>query len=135
MPFPVPAAEAARIASVRELAILDTADVGQGARRPRQLRGPAEASFCARTIMLDDVLVVPDTLADPVWATNPQVTGDPELRFYAGAPIRDEHGHALGSVCVADRTPRELDAGQLDALLRRADEAMYVAKRASPPPA
>ena len=146
MPFPMPPDEAARLASLRELGILDTApeqiydDVvalasaicgtpialinfvdaerqwGKALVGLESSEAPRDASFCARTIMLDDLLVVPDTLADPAWATNPQVTGKPGLRFYAGAPIRDEHGNALGSVCVADRAPRELDPTQLDAL-------------------
>ena len=73
-----------------------------------------EASFCARTILRDDgVLVVPDTLADSEWAENPQVTGAPGLRFYAGAAITTDDGHALGSVCVADtRAPHQLEGAQ-----------------------
>jgi diguanylate cyclase len=79
---------------------------------------PREASFCARTIEQEQgVLVVPDTSADPLWADNPQVIGGPGLRFYAGAAIVTDEGQALGSVCVADnRTPRELDPGQIEAL-------------------
>jgi diguanylate cyclase (GGDEF)-like protein len=79
---------------------------------------PREASFCARTIQQDGgVLIVPNTNADPVWADNPQVTGAPGLHFYAGAAIVTDDGYALGSVCVADnRTPRELDSGQIEAL-------------------
>ena len=79
---------------------------------------PRESSFCARTIQQDGgVLVVPDTRADPVWAANPQVTGAPGLKFYAGAAIVTDEGYALGSVCVADdRTPRRLDDGQIEAL-------------------
>jgi diguanylate cyclase (GGDEF)-like protein len=144
--FPIPADEGARMASLRELAILDTApeqiydDVvalaaaicqvpiaiinfvdserqwGKALVGLESSEAPRDASFCARTIMRDEVLVVSDTRADPDWATNPQVTGDPGLRFYAGAPILDAYGHALGSVCVADRTPRELTVAQLDSL-------------------
>jgi diguanylate cyclase (GGDEF)-like protein len=79
---------------------------------------PREASFCARTIEQEQgVLVVPDTTVDPRWADNPQVIGDPGLRFYAGAAIVTEEGQALGSVCVADnRTPRDLDPDQIEAL-------------------
>jgi diguanylate cyclase (GGDEF)-like protein len=79
---------------------------------------PRDASFCARTIQQDGgVLIVPNTNADPVWADNPQVTGAPGLHFYAGAAIVTDDGYALGSVCVADnRTPRELDSGQIEAL-------------------
>jgi GAF domain-containing protein len=79
---------------------------------------PREASFCARTIQqVGGVLIVPDTHADPVWADNPQVTGAPGLKFYAGAAIATAEGHALGSVCVADdRMPRQLDGRQIEAL-------------------
>ena len=59
--------------------------------------------------MQDDVFVVPDTLADPDWAENPMVVGEDGLRFYAGAPIVGDDGHAVGSVCVADHTARALD--------------------------
>ena len=77
-----------------------------------------EASFCARAIEQESgVLVVPDTRADPAWADNPQVTGAPGLRFYAGAAIVTDEGHALGSVCVADdRAPRQLSPAQIEAL-------------------
>jgi diguanylate cyclase (GGDEF)-like protein len=76
-----------------------------------------EASFCARTILEPSAeLVVVDTHADPAWAGNPFVTDDPHLRFYAGAAITTEDGHAVGAVCVADHVPRALDEGQLEAL-------------------
>ena len=80
--------------------------------------GPRAASFCAEAIQqADGRLVVPDTHKDPRWARNPQVTGKPGLRFYAGAAIVTENGHALGSICVADDTrPRELGDRALDAL-------------------
>jgi len=79
---------------------------------------PRAASFCARTIeQPDGLMVVEDTLNDPIWASNPQVTGTPGLKFYAGASITTEEGHALGSVCVADtRGPRQLDKDKLEAL-------------------
>ncbi len=77
-----------------------------------------DASFCARTIARrGGLLVVPDTLGDPKWANNPQVVGDPGLRFYAGTALVTDDGHAVGSLCVADnRGPRELDQRALDAL-------------------
>jgi diguanylate cyclase (GGDEF)-like protein len=76
------------------------------------------ASFCARTIQQPDgMMLVEDTHADARWASNPQVTGDPGLRFYAGAAITTDEGFALGSVCVADtRGPRRLDDEKLEAL-------------------
>ncbi len=79
---------------------------------------PRDASFCASTILEEDgLMVVADTLGDARWASNPMVTGDPRLRFYAGAAIVDDDGLALGTVCVADTGgPRQLDDSALDAL-------------------
>jgi diguanylate cyclase (GGDEF)-like protein len=79
---------------------------------------PRAASFCATTIgKSSGVMVVPDTLNDPDWASNPQVVGDPGLRFYAGATVMTEDGHALGTICVADNErPRQLDERALTAL-------------------
>jgi diguanylate cyclase (GGDEF)-like protein len=76
-----------------------------------------EASFCARTIVAEHgVLIVEDTLIDPAWAANPMVVEDPNLRFYAGAAIVNDEGHALGTVCVADRAPRGLTDAQVEGL-------------------
>ena len=78
---------------------------------------PREDSFCAHTIEWhDEVMVVPDTHDDPRFQTNPMVTGDDGLRFYAGTPITDREGYNIGSVCVADRIPRTLTHGQKKAL-------------------
>jgi signal transduction histidine kinase len=87
---------------------------------------PRDASFCARTIEWhDEVMVVPDTHEDSRFAANPQVTGDPHLRFYAGARIVDREGYALGSVCVADRIPRDdLTDAQKSALAALGRQAM-----------
>lgn len=78
---------------------------------------PREHSFCSRAILDPDALfVVPDTHADPEWAQNPLVTGDADVRFYAGAPIVTSAGHALGAVCIADHVTREFTHAQRDAL-------------------
>ncbi|MFZ0043369.1 MAG: sensor domain-containing diguanylate cyclase, partial [Solirubrobacteraceae bacterium] len=79
---------------------------------------PRAASFCAQTIAQESgTLVVPDTLGDPAWSGNPQVAGPPGLRFYAGAAIVTDEGHALGSLCVADdQRPREFGARELEGL-------------------
>ena len=78
---------------------------------------PRSESFCARTIVAEDgVLLVEDAQSDPAWAANVQVAGAPNLRFYAGVAIHSEDGHALGTVCVADRRARQLSPGQLESL-------------------
>jgi diguanylate cyclase (GGDEF)-like protein len=78
---------------------------------------PREVSFCSRAILdPDDLFVVPDTHADPEWADNPMVTGESDVRFYAGAPIVTSEGHALGTVCVADHVVRDFTAQQRAAL-------------------
>ena len=75
-----------------------------------------DISICAHAILGREVLVVPDTTADPRFSENPLVRGEPGLRFYAGAPLVTSDGHAIGTICVLDRVPRELDAAQIDSL-------------------
>lgn len=131
--------EAARLATLRRYDILDTppepaferivrlASHGLGAPislvslidesrqwfKARQgidtVQTPRSMAFCAHAILGDEVLVVPDARADRRFADNPMVTGEPNIRFYAGAPLRTPEGHRLGTLCVMDRRPRTLD--------------------------
>lgn len=78
---------------------------------------PREVAFCAHTI-LDPAspLIVEDARLDERFVRNPLVTGDPHIVFYAGVPLVDADGFALGSLCVIDNRVRQLDAAQVSAL-------------------
>lgn len=81
-------------------------------------------SFCAHAINYHDVMIVPDALEDERFAQLPFVTGETRIRFYAGAPLIDPRGNALGTICVMDSQPHTLTEEQIDALRILSHEVM-----------
>ena len=77
---------------------------------------PRDVSFCGHAILEGALMVVPDAAKDPRFFDNPLVTGAPKIRFYAGQPIEGPDGSRLGTLCLIDVVPRELDAEQRRAL-------------------
>lgn len=146
MNAPLPADEAGRLARLHECRILDTATeavfddltllASQICGTPIALVSftdadrqwikakvgmnasemPRDIALCAHAILKPDILVVPDTTLDERFADNPVVTGEPHVRFYAGAPLITSDGYALGTLCVIDSVPRRLTEAQLQAL-------------------
>jgi len=76
-----------------------------------------DIAFCSHAIDQPDLFMVRDAAQDERFANNPMVVSEPKIRFYAAAPVFTSDGqHALGTLCVIDREPRELDANQQEAL-------------------
>jgi len=141
-----PPDEAERIATLQQLAILDTPPEERFDRitrlaaatfnvpialislvdRERQWfkscfglntrETPREVAFCAHAVEQGADVVVPDTLLDDRFADNPLVVDGPRIRFYAGAPLLMRNGLCLGTLCVIDTRPRHLTAAELATL-------------------
>src|SRR6185436_15125420 len=138
IPSPIPVNEAARLAELHSLKILDTAAderfdrivrlatllfgapiaavaLVDGHRQWFKARigiepteTPRNISFCAHTIMQDEALVVNDARQDIRFANLPPVLEEPYLRFYAGQPVTAPGGHKVGTLCLLDIRPRQL---------------------------
>ena len=155
---PIPTNEASRLTALRSLNILDTPAEERFDRLTRMAKRmfrvpvalvsiidenrqwfksnngldtcetPRNISFCGHAILGDDVYLITDTLADARFADNPLVTGHPNIRFYAGCPLRSKGGLKVGTLCIIDTQPRDFD--EEDAIALR-DLAAMVADELS----
>ena len=107
---------------IATVALLDADDLWFKAKCGIEAVGaPRDLAFCAHTILADEVLAVEDTRADPRFRDNPLVTGEPGIRFYAGAPLILRPGVRIGTLCLMDRQPRgfaDVDRERLQDLAR-----------------
>jgi GAF domain-containing protein len=154
MKAPLPGNEAQRLAALKEYHILDTAaeqlynDLtelaayvcnvpvamvsfvdesrqwfkSQVGLNPRET--PRDAAFCAHAILQSEPLIVRDAMKDERFADSDLVTSSPHIRFYAGFPLINPEGFALGTLCAIDRKPRQLSAGQMRAMLSLSRQVM-----------
>lgn len=153
-PAPIPENDAARLAALRSYNILDSepepqfdalvkvaahiagapmalltlidsdrqwfkAHHGLGGRETKR-----DVSFCGHAVASGMPLVVEDSLLDERFADNPYVIGEPNVRFYAGLPLRTPDGHVLGTLCALDSVPRQLTDEQLQMLDLLAQQAV-----------
>lgn len=87
---------------------------------------PREETFCQYTLQQDDVMEVRDARNNEKFKYNPNVTEENGIRFYAGVNLKDNNGHKIGTVCVVDNKPRELNEKQKQALRLVADQTMIL---------
>ena len=77
---------------------------------------PRDIAFCSHAILDNRLFEVSDATQDPCFADNPLVAGQPDIRFYAGMPLQLSNGYRVGTLCVIDREPRQLDETQREVL-------------------
>ena len=85
---------------------------------------PRNISFCTHTLQQEELFIVPDATRDQRFATNPLVTGELALRYYMGAPLVTPEGAVLGTLCVIDRSHREMSSFQEETLVVLAQQTM-----------
>jgi phosphoribosyl 1,2-cyclic phosphodiesterase/CheY-like chemotaxis protein len=150
----IPDDEERRIASLRELKILDTEPEERFDRVTRLAaaffdvpmavislvdedrqwfksclggdakEGPRDAAFCAHVVYGREPMIVPDALHDVRFADNPLVIDEPRIRFYAGYPLILSNGSCIGTLCLLDTRPRTLEGSDLERLHDLADIAL-----------
>jgi len=94
---------------------------------------PRDIAFCAHAIAQNELLEIPDATQDPRFIDNPLVTSQPNIRFYAGAPVTLSGGQNIGTLCVVDQKPKELTLLQretLTSLAAVAAQALEMRKKA-----
>ena len=84
---------------------------------------PRDISFCGHAILGEDIFIVPDATKDNRFVDNPLVTDDPNIRFYAGVPLRVSNGSKIGTLCIIDEQPREFSEEDLELLRDLAEMA------------
>jgi GAF domain-containing protein len=92
---------------------------------------PRELAFCAHAIHGHEIFEVSDSRQDERFAKNPLVTGAPNVVFYAGAPLMTSDGHAIGTLCVIDQQPRQLNDSQRRALVHLGRAVTLLLERGS----
>jgi len=93
-----------------------------------------DISFCGHAILEDKLFIIPNTLEDERFADNPLVLDDPNIRFYAGYPLKVMNGSKMGTLCIIDREPREFtedDYGLLKDLAAMAEQEIAAVQLAS----
>ena len=93
---------------------------------------PRDWSFCAHAIHSSDPLIIPDALMDDRFRDNPLVCGDPNIRLYAGFPLENSMALRVGTLCVIDRVPRQLndkECGVMKALARQVVSFLELRKK------
>jgi len=91
---------------------------------PEDATGEPRGGICSTTICGNDLLIVPDLSKDERFSEQDLVKGEPHFRFYAGAPLINSDGFALGSLCVLDYEPREFEPEKMEALRRLTHQAV-----------
>jgi len=87
---------------------------------------PREISWCGHAILADGIFEIPDAELDERFKDNPLYTGEPHVRFYAGAPLKTSSGYNIGTLCVIDSQPKNLNDWQRSALKKLANQVVLL---------